>query len=660
MLGKGRGGTLRCGIARLGAAAALALMLAGVPGVAGAQSAADLVLYRNAFKAAAADRHDEALQLLQGAPDRLPGKIVRWMKFAAPGAGFAETAAFIRENPGWPNLAALRRAAEAAMPDTLPNAQVVSWFRQYPPLTTGGVIRYADALLAAGERDAAARLVRGHWTDADLSVPDEQSMLVRYREILRRQDHLARLDRLLWDRQEAAARRLLPLVPEGYGDLIAARMALFNNATNAEALAARVPASLRGDAGLAYEWVRYLRRKGDDRGAAERLSNPPDRVVRPPLWWVERNIVIRRLMSRGDNRLAYRLAMDHRQDDGVAQAEAEFLAGFIALRRLNRPGDALGHFETIHKGFSSPITRARGAFWAGKAAEAAGNAARAAEWYGRAAQYGVTFYGQLAAHEAGTRVRLPAEPKAKEADAVAFEKRELVRAARLVHRIAGRTDDRLAMFLRRIALDAKDGEELHLAARLAQDLGRPDLAIAAAKDKVQDGIFLIETGYPTISLAGVTAPEGPLVLSLIRQESTFNPLIVSSAGARGLMQLMPQTAQLVAARLGVQHTQAKLTADPQHNVRLGSAYMADMLARHNGSYVLAIASYNAGPNRVRQWLEQYGDPRTPAVDMLDWIEQIPFSETRNYVQRVLEATIVYRSRLQGSKADLDIGRLLYR
>ncbi|MCW2246286.1 soluble lytic murein transglycosylase [Azospirillum fermentarium] len=651
---------MRCGIVRSGMAAALALFLAFGAAPALAQSAADLTLYRNAFKAADNDRHDEALRMLQGAPDRLPGKIVRWMKLAAPGAGFPETAAFIRENPGWPNLAALRRGAEAAMPDTLPDAQVLAWFRQYAPLTTAGVMRYADALAAAGERDAAARVVRTHWIEADIAPADEQAMLIRYRDLLRRQDHVARLDHLLWDRQEAAARRLLPLVPDGYDDLIAARMALFNGVANAEALAARVPSPLRDDAGLAYDWVRYLRRKGDDEGAAERLSNPPDKVVRPSLWWAERNIIIRRLLDRGDNRLAYRLAMDHRQDDGVGQAEAEFLAGFIALRRLNRPGDALEHFQTVYKEFASPITRARGAFWAGKAAEAAGSPARAAEWYSKAAQYGVTFYGQLAANEAGVRVRLPAEPKAAEADAVAFEKRELVRAARLLYRIQGKSDDRAAMFLRRIALDAKDGEELHLAARLARDIGRPDLAIAAAKDKVQEGIFLTETGYPTIDLSGIPAPEGPLVLSLIRQESTFNPLIVSSAGARGLMQLMPQTAQLVASKLGIKHTQAKLTADPRHNVRLGSAYIADMLDRYNGSYVLAIASYNAGPNRVRQWLDQFGDPRTEAVDVLDWIELIPFSETRNYVQRVMEATIVYRARLQGARADLDLARLLHR
>lgn len=640
--------------------AVLALFLAATAVPVRAQSAAELAIYRNAFKAADADRHDDALRLLQGVSDRLPGKIIRWMKFSAPGAGFAETAAFIRENPGWPNLAGLRRMAEAAMPDTLPDAQVLGWFRQYAPLTTAGVIRYADALLSAGERDAAAKVVRGHWVDADLNPADEQTFLIRYRELLRRQDHTARLDRLLWDRQEAAARRLLPLVPDGYDDLIAARMALANGSPTAEALAARVPSSLRDDGGLAYDWVRYLRRKGDDEGAAARLADAPDKVVRPALWWTERNIIIRRLLDRGDNRGAYRLAMDHRQDDGVGQAEAEFLAGFIALRRLNRPGDALEHFQTIYKEFTSPITRARGAFWAGRAAEAAGNAARAAEWYGRAAQYGVTFYGQLAAHETGSRVRLPAEPKAGEAEAVAFEKRELVRAARLIHRMEGKADDRLAMFLRRIALDAKDGEDLHLAARLARELGRPDLAIAAAKDKVQEGIFLTETGYPTIDLSGVPAPEGPLVLSLIRQESTFNPLIVSSAGARGLMQLMPQTAQLVAAKLGIKHTQAKLIADPHHNVRLGSAYIADMLDRYNGSYVLAIASYNAGPNRVRQWLDQYGDPRTEAVDVLDWIEMIPFAETRNYVQRVMEATIVYRARLQGARADLDLANLLRR
>jgi soluble lytic murein transglycosylase len=367
-------------------------------------------------------------------------------------------------------------------------------------------------------------------------------------------------------------------------------------------------------------------------------------------------------MERGDFNLAYRIVKDHGQTSGVGLADAEFLAGFLALRFLDMPSEAFNHFHKLYRSVSSPISKARGAYWSGRAADALGQKEQAREWFQTASEFGTTFYGQLAAKHLGGRghIDLPAEPRVSKAEATAFERRDVVRAARMLSEILGSNDSRVTAFVRRISLDAKAPSEYTLAARLAREVGRRDLAVAAAKDAAQENIFLVEAGYPMIK-TDVGNPELALIHAIIRQESTFNTNVVSSAGARGLMQLMPGTAQLVATRLGIKkHQQGRLISDPDYNVRLGAAYLDEMIERFNGSYVLAIASYNAGPSRTRQWIETFGDPRTGSVDVVDWIELIPISETRNYVQRVMEAMLVYRARIHGDKAELNLDRELRR
>lgn len=638
------------------------LLLSTAPVAAASLTAQDVTIYRQAFKAADDDRHDEALRIASQAKEKLPAKVIRWMALAAPGGGsFDEIASFIRENGDWPNQTQLRRQAEKAMPIDLDEDRVLAWFKQYPPLTAEGFLRHADTLMATGSADRAVKLVRARWVEANMTPADEEAFLGRYRSHLRPQDHKARIDRLLWERQEAAVRRMLPFFDEAYDLLIEARIALDSDSKNADAALARVPASLRNDPGLLFDRARYRRRKGDDAGALEILTQAPKDMGRPQAWWTERHILARRSIERGDYNLAYRLVKAHGQTEGNGVADAEFLAGFLALRYLDNPSDAFGHFHKLYRSVSAPISKARGAYWCGRAAEALGQTAQAKEWYAKAAQYGTTFYGQLAARHTGGsgRIDLPAEPRVSNADATAFERREVVRAARMLAEIEGKEDERVTAFLRRISLDSKEPADYVLAAKLAREVGRRDLAVAAAKDAAQNDVFLVEAGYPMID-ARPSAPEIALVHAIIRQESTFNTGIVSSAGARGLMQLMPGTAQLVANKLGLKHNNTKLTSDPDYNVKLGSAYLADMIDRFNGSYVMAIAAYNAGPTRVRQWIDTYGDPRTEAIDVVDWMELIPIYETRNYVQRVMEAMLVYRARIHGAKADLNLDKELRR
>ena len=628
----------------------VAALLAG-PVAAGDLSERDLDLYRAAFRFAQQDHWSEASARAVEAHERLPAKVVRWLDLARPRSGnsFLDIATFIRANPGWPNQTGLLRQAEETMPAELSAAEVVSWFEAHAPVSALGAGRYADALVARGEAGKAAALVRRFWLEASfVSAEDETAFRRRFAVMLLPRDHLARLDRVLWEHHSAAAQRLLSLVDDGHRAVAEARIALADDEPGLEAALRRVPEELQNEPGLAYERLRWRRHKDNDFGALDVLNHPPAELVRPALWWTERNALARRLLEKRDAAGAYKLVAGHGLTEGQPLAEAEFFAGWLALRQLHRPVEALAHFQRMLGAVSSPMSRARGAYWSGRAAEAAGELATAQEWYGKAAAFPTMFYGQLAAGALGSArpAALPAEPGVSEDETARFNRRELVRVARFLHEIDPRDNaDRVGLFLRRMIRDAAGPADWVLLGRLALELRQPEQAIFAAKQAFQNGVTMIGSGYPMLALHGNGGVETGLALSLIRQESTFNTNIVSSAGARGLMQLMPATARLVAHKLKLRHTDERLIEDQDYNILLGTTYIREMIDSYGGSYLLAIAAYNAGSGRVDGWLTKFGDPRGGAVDPLDWMESIPIAETRNYVQRVLEALQVYRARL---------------
>jgi soluble lytic murein transglycosylase len=652
----GKPGRRRLGVTLAAFLGGLTLVLVGPWGggvaVAGSLSAADLDRYRAAFRFAADERWGEALSRAAEPGERLPAKVIQWLDLARPesGNGFAAISAFIRANPGWPNQTGLERQAEATMPVDLPAAEVRAWFAQHVPVSAAGAGRYADALVAGGEGGRAADLVRRFWIDANfVSVDDEVAFRSHFKGLLRVSDHLARLDRLLWDHQSTAARRVLPEVDADHQALALARMALADDEPGADAAVSRVPvALLAGDAGLAYERLHWRRRKGDDDGALQSLRNPPARLERPALWWTERNIEVRRLMARQDAAQAYRVVKAHGLTEGQPLAEAEFLAGWLALRALHQPSEAFDHFHRVYQAVATPMSLARGAYWCGRAAEALGDHRQARKWYAAAARFPTMFYGQLALAALGTDhpPALPAEPVVSEADSAAFNRLELVRVIRLLHEIDPHdTGDHAGLFLRRLTKDSEGAARLELLARLAQEVGRSDQAIAVAKQALQAGTPLVVPGYPVLAVPSGAGAEPALALAVIRQESTFNTTTVSPVGARGLMQLMPPTARSVAGKLGLPYDEGRLISDPDYNIRLGTSYLGELIGGYGGSYVLAVAAYNAGSGRVHDWLGTFGDPRGGGLDPVDWIESIPIAETRNYVQRVLEALEVYRVRL---------------
>ena len=614
---------------------------------AGGLSSADIAIYKKAFAAVSKDRWAEAQAIAAKAKNPLPRKVIQWLNLTRPGPGrsFDEMTAFMAKNPHWPRQQALQSQAERAMADDMSAKSVIAWFKGRDPETPEGATRLVAALTASGLTKQATGVARAAWLDLNFSSGNEGDFLKVAGQYLRPADDEARLDLLLWDGSEDDAKRMLDRVDDGHRLVAVARMKLADRTRDAEAALGKVPAKLRLEPGLVYEVARYYRKEGDYDKAAAALDTPPLKARRPDKLWAEIENASRDALDEGSVSVAYRLAASHGSDSGDAFAEGEWLAGWIALRFLREPDTALRHFANLYNGTTSVFSKARGAYWAGRAEESRKNKAAANKWYKRAAGNLTIYYGQLAAMRLGesTALRIKVQPKPTAKEVAAFDKQELVRVIRTLNAIG--VQDQTRLFLIRLVLDAKQQAEFRLLAILARQSDQNDIALMAAKHARQNGSEMADYLFPVIKLPAGGKSETAFVLGLIRQESAFNAHIKSAAGAVGLMQLMPATAKQTARELKIGKFQESRLTDPKFNVTLGRAYLDKLVDRFGGSYLLATAAYNAGPSRVRQWVDFYGDPRDADTDVVDWIESIPYDETRNYVQRVMENLQVYRSRL---------------
>lgn len=603
-----------------------------------------------------AERWAEADTLAAAMPDPLARTLVSYFRMLTAGAARGpELALFIGEHPGWPQQALLsRRLDEALMTDGDDRALLERC--QQRPAAAPMLLRCAEAAGRAGrqaeaEQDARAAWVKGVETD------DEAAFIRAWGRVLTAGDQWRRFDRLAWTGSglpgTPAARQAVRVFPADR-PAAEARLALRRDDTSAAASVATLPASMRADPAMVLELAKWHRRAGQDRAAlALWLKSGSDAEVavspdRQRAFWDERNLLARRMLRAGDPISAYALASGHRQS-GEAAIDAEFLAGWIALRRLDRPATAVQHFQTLASLSHAAITQGRAHYWLGRTAAAQGDTAEAQAAYARAAAWPTTFYGQLAARALGdddaalgARIRSARDPAWSVAQAEGFTARELTRAAILL--VAWGEPRRAKAFLQRLDETASDPAERAMAAHMALGLGMPDQAVAIARRAGRDGLVLPDAGWPM----GAEPPSGPVepaaALGLIRQESSFDVAAVSPAGARGLMQLMPATAASVARRLREAISLPALTTDAAYNLRLGTAYLQELLDQFGGALPLAAAGYNAGPSRVQDWIAGYGDPLTGQASMVDWIELIPFNETRNYVQRVIENIVIYRAR----------------
>ena len=611
-------------------------------------SASDQAIYRTAFKLIEKGKWDDARTLALTAKNPLPAKVIEWLDLIRPGMGrsFDEISAFMQANPAWPYQITMQSMAERNMPDNMSPREVQAWFTNRTPQTAYGAAALARALIQQGRGANAADILRTAWREENFDLDqDEEAFYAEFSSYLRPADNLARLDRVLWNHDETAARQVMPLVDDGHRALAEARIALWQGDHSAPALVDQVPTALQRDAGLVYELARSRRKLQDYQGAAAVLDPPPVNIGRPDLLWPELADAARRSVQRGDMSAGYRIANGFGATEGATFAEGEWLSGWIALRALADYKVAYEHFTTLYAGVGTTISKARGAYWAGRAAEEMGDMATAQNWYRAAATNNSAYYGQLAAARMGSSDALTFAPMPQPtaAEIAAFNKRELVRVVRLLGQLD--QDDRTRAFLKSMADNSTSPATLRMIADLGWELHRDDLAVMVAKIARDKGVDLIEYLYPLRSVPQGPGPEPALTLAIIRQESAFEVDAVSPAGALGLMQLMPPTAKHVAKGMKLRYRKEDLTRSPEYNMLLGRAYLQELLDSFSGSYVLAIAAYNAGPDRVNSWMSVYGDPRDRGVDVVDWIETIPIYETRNYVQRVLENLQVYRHRL---------------
>ena len=626
-------------------------------------SEADRKQFQQALKSAGRDKWRTAVSSGKRVSHPLAAALIEWLRLRRQKANvpFGDIKSFLEAYPDWPGRAALMRRAEERMPDTFFGPAARSWFIRFPPLTGPGKQRLAEALIAGGDIDAGRRMLRDAWINADFPADQEKRFLSMHKALLGVDDHNLRLDRLLWDGRRRAARRLLGYAGKDHRRLAEARLALMERKRGVDAAINRVPRRLVNHPGLTFERVRWRRRAGKDSGARELLLDPPADLGRPGKWWHEQSYQIRQAIEDGLFDDAYAIASRHGQIENGPFSDAEWLAGWLALRFLNEPVAAESHFTAMYGRVSYPISRARAAYWIGRAARAADAEDRATIWFRLAARHPATFYGQLASQTLSLTNHLPVEePSVTPELRDRFEARPVVQAARILGE-AGDFDT-LQTFVIHLSRGARTPGEHLLVSQIGLTYGAPHISIRAAKRASRSGVHLVAYNYPiSFGEAEVShmpnPPELALLLGLARQESEMNPLAVSRAGAHGLMQLKPRTAKRLSRALGVAYSKSRLTRDPGYNISLGSAYLSRLLVDYRGAYALALAAYNAGPSRVEKWLHTYGDPRGGVIDPVDWIELVPFFETRNYIQRVLESALVYRSALYGTSSPADI-RLL--
>ena len=569
---------------------------------------------------------------------------------------FDSYAGFLLAHRGFPEEASIRRAAEAKAGTASPSS-VVRLFRAMPPLTNGGRVAHARALLATGSPGEAASAARAAWRGGGLTAADESFLLSGFGSQLTAADHEMRVDALLWSGQAGAAARVLPLVSPERQSVLAARIAFRTNASNASDLSASTAGLYGDDAGYVADRATWLRNNGA--GASARAWLAQRRTLNAPPGNPEEYFEVLLTAARGAAadgqwQTAYDIARQidiypagadvstrsyGERDDYTSLA---WLAAQAALKRLNRPADAMPLFERYAGGSPTPSTRSKGLYWAARAADRAGLAADNARLWAATAAYPEQFYGQLALEKLGRTLTAPAPVGARMVDPLAkaaFAGRETVRAARLLGNL-GQYEEQ-STFVRQIALDAKSEPDHLLAADLARELQRPDLAVMIGRSALTNRLpALAATGYPTLPVPFGYESDWTMIHAIGRQESQFNRSAISSAGARGLLQLMPGTAREQAGKMGITYQPSELLTNPDLSMKLGAGYFRRVHTIY-GSYPLALAGYNAGPGNVNRWLRANGDPRTGTIDMVDWIEAIPIQETRNYVQRVLENAVVY-------------------
>ncbi|WP_127901927.1 lytic transglycosylase domain-containing protein [Solirhodobacter olei] len=576
--------------------------------------------------------------------------VIEWERLRAGAGDFSEYGAFLQRHPDWPGLGLLRYKGEGAIKNTTPPTDIIAYFAGHAPRTSDGSLAYQRALAELGKTHEAEAEARRAWLSLSYDKSAQAEELKRYARLLA-PDNDRRLERLLWRGQTTEATRMLPYASAGAVALAKARIALQTGRENGlNDLIRAVPKAEADDAGLAFDRFRYRLRHDKNDWAAQLMlerSRSARSLGEPSAWAHDRAALARAEMTSGNPHMAYRLAAEHHLKPGAAYAEMEFLAGYIALRKLHEPALALRHFRALAAAVTTPISSARAAYWEGRAEDALGKTTSARDDYLLGARYQTAFYGLLSAEKAGLALdpALLARPNYPDWRHASFLHSPLIHVALLLDE-AG--DHKVARHFFLQAAERLKTEELGPFADFAMAHDDPDIAVLAAKLAAGRGVILPRAYFPVTRLARADLPiSADLALAIARRESEFDVSIVSPAGALGLMQLMPATARSMSRSIGLAFDEGRLTTDGSYNAKIGGAYLAKLIDRFGPALTLVAAGYNAGPGRAASWVSKYGDPRSPDVDPVDWIESIPYNETRNYIMRVAESYEIYRSKLAG-------------
>ncbi|WP_458760739.1 transglycosylase SLT domain-containing protein [Afipia sp. TerB] len=615
-------------------------------------SRADMAALKQVIELVRGGKAQDATQLQPSISDPVARKLSEWIILRSPdnGASSDRYLAFMAANPSWPSQSFMRRRGEAALwDDKRDDATVLAFLGNEAPETAKGKFMLARVLLSRGDRRGAERLISDAWRSDSFPETTEETAREMFGALIDRGDDHARMDMLLYDNNYSGAMRAAKRLGSGYVALVKARVAVDKRASNAHALLAAVPSQLHGDAMYILSRIQYLRRK-DEIAEAGRLMlhapREPSRIINTNEWWIERRVLARELLDKGDNRTAYLVARDAAVPERtVYKTQHQFTAGWIALRFLHDPATASQHFARIGVNSVNPTTLARAGYWQGRAAEAAGRMQEARNAYQAAAAHATSYYGQLAR----AKLHLPQiginGPPGRSHGG---ERLEVVRAVALLYAL---DEDDVAVPILADMGERADQDALLALCELAERHHDARGLLLVGKAALNRGLPFDHYAYP---VSGIPAyrdigpkVEKAIVFAIARQESGFNPNVVSPAKAYGLMQVTPDAAKYVTKKYGAAYDINRLKNDSSYNATLGAAELGGLIEDYRGSYIMTFAGYNAGRGSVRKWIARYGDPRDPNVDAVDWVERIPFSETRNYVQRIMENLQVYRSRFGG-------------
>jgi soluble lytic murein transglycosylase len=613
-----------------------------------ATSPLDLTAVKQAIDLVRKNRQDEATTIESSITDPLARKVVEWVILRSEGGpnDFPRYEAFIASNPTWPGIPVLRRRAEAAMWQVPVDPRtVIAFFAHESPHTARGHFALVRALLALGDSAQASAVLQDAWRNDAFASDLEAQARDAFAGLIAPADDAARMDNRLYAEDDDAALRAAEHVNAAALDVAKARVAVIDGAGNAKALLEAVPESARRDPGYIFSRVQWLRRSDKIPEAAQLLISAPRDPAKlgdVDQWWVERRLIARKLLDLDEPRLAYEVVNGSAvPNDENYRAEQHFTAGWIALRFLREPAIALAHFARIGDGVVNPITLARGYYWQGRAAEALGREEDASALYRQAAAYPTAFYGQLARARLGLdEVTLQMLPEPEPEHRVL----EISRVFEILYAVD--ENDLVATMAADLGENATDTAALATFADVAARHHDARAMLLIGKGALRRGLPFDRYAFPSFGVPEYQQigpeVEPTVVYSIVRQESAFNPRVVSNANAIGLMQVTPAAGRNTAKQFNVTFDQRRLSQDVAYNAQLGTAELGNEIATWRGSYILAFVAYNAGPRRAKEWIEQYGDPRDPKIDPIDWIERIPISETRNYVQRVLENMQVYR------------------